>query len=218
MSKENKRRPSSLGPIKLARQVGGFVAVASAMTFMFLLPRKYFAEGSIVATTVMIVVSVLVLSRGYMKLYRPNPKTISIGIGSALLLYLIFFGGNILVKTAAPLGVSASNEASIYSLFASTPITLRVIVFVLDAVGFESYFRGTLQPVLTAKMGISAAFLVALIDAAIHVSSLNPLFVITTFIADSVWGLNFFLTKDLTSNVTSHLLWDLLIFIVFPIS
>jgi len=195
----------------------GFLVVALTMIEMFLIPRSYFVLGSLVATTCMICVAFLV-HPNLTSLFRPTPKTIAIGVVTAVLLYLIFVAGNAVVKSVSPLGVSASNENSIYSLFASTPFLLRVVVFILDAFGFESYFRGVLQPILAARIGVGSVFAVALIDAAIHISSFNPLFVITTFIADSVWGLNFYFAKDLSSNIANHLLWDVLIFIVIPIA
>ena len=58
---------------------------------------------------------------------------------------------------------------------------------------------------------------VALIDALLHVITLNPLWVVTTFIADTVWGLTYYYSKDLTSSGTSHFVWDIIIFIVLPI-
>ena len=51
----------------------------------------------------------------------------------------------------------------------------------------------------------------------LHIITLNPLWVVTTFIADSVWGLTYYYSKDLTSSVTSHFVWDLVIFILLPI-
>jgi membrane protease YdiL (CAAX protease family) len=204
-------------PVYPAKIVAGFLVVALAMIEMFSVPRSYFVLGSLVATTCMICVAFL-LHPNFTSLFKPTPKTIAVGVGTAGLLYLIFIAGNVLVKSISPLGVSASNENSIYSLFASTPLLLRVVVFVLDAFGFESYFRGVLQPILAARIGVGSVFAIALIDAAIHISSLNSLFVITTFIADSVWGLNFYFTKDLSSSIANHLLWDVLIFIIIPIT
>lgn len=204
-------------PISVARLIAGFLIVSLSMVGMFSIPKNYFVLGSLVSTSCMICVAFL--SRPNLKsLFKPSYKTVAVGIIGALLLYLIFLGGNQLVRSFSPLGVGASNENSIYSLFASTPIILRLLVFLLDAVGFESYFRGVLQPIFATKIGLFSVFLVALVDAAIHVSSLNPLFVATTFIADSVWGLNYYFTKDLSSNITNHLLWDILIFVVIPVT
>ncbi|MHB8566109.1 MAG: CPBP family glutamic-type intramembrane protease [Nitrososphaerales archaeon] len=194
----------------------GFAIVVLTMVEMFTIPRAYFVLGSIVSTSCMLLVALLLTK--YQSLYAATPKTITIGIVSAVLLYLIFLGGNAAIKAHAPLGVSTPEESSIYSLFASTPLSLKIIVFLLDAVGFESFFRGTLQSFSSQKLGIGSVFLVALIDAAIHVSTFNPLFVITTFIADTAWGINYYYTKDLYSTIGSHFLWDMLVFVLLPIS
>jgi CAAX protease family protein len=213
LQKHNVARSSNY----FGKVAAGFLVIALVMVEMFSVPKNYFLLGSIVATTCMVCVAFLV-SPEFASLFKPSWKTLAVGIGSALVLYLIFVGGNDLVRSASPLGVNESNENSIYSLFASTPIALRVVVFILDAFGFESYFRGVLQPVFSKRIGIGSAFVVAFIDASIHISSLNPLFVVTTFFADSVWGLNYHFSKELSSNIASHLLWDILIFIVIPIS
>jgi len=102
-------------------------------------------------------------------------------------------------------------------LFSNTPTPLLVLILALDAVGFESYFRGNLQTIFSKRIGVGSVFVVALIDAAIHISTLNPLFPATVIVADSVWGLNYYFTRDLYSNIASHFLWDLLVFILLPI-
>ena len=121
------------------------------------------------------------------------------------------------VKNLNLFGVSASNEQSIYGLFSGTATPLLVVVFALDAIGFESFFRGNLQTIFSKRIGIGSVFLVAIIDAAIHLSAMNPLFPATVIVADSVWGLNYYITKDLYSNIASHFLWDLLVFVLLPI-
>jgi len=194
----------------------GFAIVALTMVEMFTIPRSYFVLGSLVSTSCMLLVSLLMTR--YSTLFSATAKTVGVGILTAFLLYLVFLGGNALLKSYSPLGVGASNENSIYSLFASTPIDLKMVVFALDAIGFESFFRGTLQRSLAPKLGSSSAFIVALIDAAIHISTFNPLFSITTFIADGAWGINYYYTRDLYSNIASHFLWDVLIFVLLPIS
>jgi membrane protease YdiL (CAAX protease family) len=198
------------------KQALGLAVVTVSMIVMFSLPRVLFVPASLASTSIMIAVSLV--SSDYIGLFAPRPRTIVLGLALALVLYLIFVGGNALVKSTSPLGVNASDETSIYSLFESTPLTLKLLVFLLDAVGFESYFRGVLQRLFTPTLGVASAFVVAGLDALIHLSSLNPLFVVTTFISDSVWGLNFYYAKDLSSNILNHFLWDALVFIAFPIT
>jgi membrane protease YdiL (CAAX protease family) len=186
------------------------------MTEMFTTPHSYFVPASFVSTISMIAVTFL-LGRFGSTVRGFSSIRFAVGILTAVVLYLIFLGGNAFLRDYAPFGISASNEGGIYSLFAGTPIPLLLVVLAFDAVGFESYFRGNLQRWLQPKIGLAGVFLVAALDASIHFSTMNPLFPATTFIADSVWGLNYYYTKDLYSNISSHFFWDLLVFVLLPI-
>ena len=197
-------------------QTAGFLIVCLTMVEMFVVPRNYFIAGSLVSTSCMLCVALLLAKYG--QLFHPSYRSIIIGVSSAVVLYLIFVGGNAAIKIVSPLGMSTTNESSIYALFASSPLQLKVLVFLLDAFGFESYFRGVLQRVVFAKLGVGSAFAVAAVDAAIHLSTLNPLFPVTTFIADAVWGINYYFSKDVGSNIVSHFLWDMLVFVILPLS
>ncbi len=102
--------------------------------------------------------------------------TIVLGIVSAAALYLVFYLGNAGYRRPSILsGISASTESSIYSLIASpsNPLYLQVGVLAFDAVGYESFFRGVLQTRLEPRFGAGSLFLVALIDASIHIITLT---------------------------------------------
>ena len=195
----------------------GVAVVVAGMSPLFVLPRDEFALSTVVATSCM--VAVALASGGYRKLFAPTTRTIAAGLVSAGLLYLLFFVGNQAIAALTPLGIGTSAENSIYTLIASpgNPLSLQVVVLAFDSLGFESYFRGTLQTRVGPRLGVGAPFVVAAADALVHVACLNPLWVITTFIADSVWGLTYYKTRDLTASMTSHFLWDLAIFVIFPI-
>lgn len=197
-------------------QISGFLIVALTMIEMFVVPKQYFILGSIVSTSCMACVAYLLSNQTGDK-FKPGVWRIAAGVALAFVLYLIFLGGNYAVVDLKLFGISASNEESIYGLFSGTPAPLLILVLALDAIGFESFFRGNLQGVLSKRIGVGSVFLVALIDAAIHLSSFNPLFPATVIVADSVWGLNYYMTKNLYSNIASHFLWDLLIFVLVPI-
>jgi membrane protease YdiL (CAAX protease family) len=201
---------------KTAIQLAGFLIVALTMVEMFTIPKAYFVLGSIVSTSVMALVAYLV-APDVLKGLRFSGIRIILGAVTAILLYAFFFLGNLGVKDLNLPGIQTSNEQTIYSLFSNVPLPLLIVVLGLDAIGFEYYFRGNLQQIFSGRFGIGAVFLVAFIDAAIHISTLNPLFPATVIVADSIWGLNYYFTKDLYSNIASHFLWDLLIFVVFPI-
>lgn len=193
------------------------VAVVLSMALLFTLPSGYFVVATFASTACMIGAS---LAAGeYSKRFAPRAKTLALGLVSAVLLYLVFFAGNMGINSLHPFGINSSAENSIYSLIASpaNPLYVQAGVLLFDSVGYESFFRGVLQTRAQPRLGRAAPFAVAAADSALHLLTLNPLWVVTTFIADTVWGLTYYHAKDLSANMTSHFVWDVLIFILWPI-
>jgi hypothetical protein len=199
------------------RFAAGLVLVLASMVVLMLVPPDLFVAATFLATTCMILAALSL--GGYRAMLRPSPKSTIVGLVIAALLYLVFIGGNAGIAAMHPFGIGASNENSIYSLIASpgNSLVLQLLVLLFDALGYESYFRGVLQTRLGEKVGGAAPVATAAIDAGVHVLSMNPLWVASTFIVDTLWGLGYRYTKDLTGNVVSHFVWDILIFVLFPI-
>jgi CAAX protease family protein len=199
------------------RMAGGGAVVLVSMAALFSLPAGYFVALTFVSTSCM--VGAAVIQGGFKGLFSPSAKKVALGLAAAVVLYLVFLGGNAAVRALHPLGITTSAESSIYSLIASprNPPYLQVSVLLFDAVGFESYFRGVLQTAVEPRLGRSAPFAVAAADALVHLISLNILWVVATFLVDSVWGAVFLRTRDLTSSMASHFVWDVAIFILFPV-
>jgi hypothetical protein len=187
------------------------------MVLLFVVPPGLFVDATFVTTTCMILVSAAL--GGYRALFRPSRRSLASGLAVAVLLYLLFIGGNLGISLFHPLGIGSSNENSIYSLIASpsNPLYLQFLVLVFDAVGYESFFRGVLQRRLSSRVGSAAPAAAAAIDAGVHILSLNPLWVVSTFIVDTVWGYNYRYAKDISGNIVSHFLWDILIFVLLPV-
>lgn len=195
----------------------GSAAVFASMALLFTVPSTYFVAATFIATGCMAAAAFwLTRFRG---IFKPRAVTVAAGLVSAALLYLVFYGGNAAIQVLHPLGVGTSSENSIYSLIASpsNPLALQVGVLAFDAVGYESFFRGVLQTRMEPRLGAASPFAVAALDAGLHIVTLNPLWVVTTFIADSVWGLTYRYTGDLGSSMLSHFVWDVAIFLLFPI-
>ncbi|MDG6904863.1 MAG: CPBP family intramembrane metalloprotease [Nitrososphaerota archaeon] len=197
-------------------QVVGFLIVAFTMVEMFTIPRSYFVLGSLVSTSTMIFVAYLLTPRKNW-LSKPSIAHVILAVIVAVILYLVFVAGNLGIHTFQLSGFSSSGEQSIYNLFNNVPLPILLIVLVLDALGFESYFRGILLASFSSRLRIASVFLAAAIDASIHFASLNPLFPATTFIADSVWGFYYYKTNDLYSTILCHFIWDIMIFVLIPI-
>ncbi len=195
----------------------GLAVVLASMVLLLAAPQKDFVALTFLSTSCMVAASLAY--GGYAKLFRPKAWTLSIGLASAVLLYFLFVAGAAGISALHPFGITPSSESSIYSLIASPsdPVGVQVLVLVFDAVGYESFFRGVLQKTATARLGLASPFAVAAADAAVHLVSMNLLWAVTTFIVDSVWGLVYYYTRDLSSSVASHFVWDIAIFVLFPV-
>jgi membrane protease YdiL (CAAX protease family) len=200
------------------RLVLGLAAVVAAMVVLFEVPRGYFVAATFVATSCMIVAALGLGSRW--RNVRPKPRALVLGLASAGALYLVFYAGGAFVDSFHPFGITSSSENAVYSLIAapSNPLFLQVLVLLFDSAGFESFFRGSLQTKLQGRFGVAAAPLVAALDAAIHVTTFNPIWIGGTFLTDVVWGITFYYGKSLQGSFVSHFVWDLAIFIVRPVT
>lgn len=195
----------------------GFALVAVTMVILFSVPEGFFVAATFFSTSCMMAAAVW--SGGLRPPRRLEYAAIGLGLASAIALYAVFFVGGWAVSSYHPFGLTTASETSIYSLISSpsNPISLQVAVLLFDSAGYESFFRGTLQSKLTPRMGVSAAPAVALIDACVHLVSLNLLWVGATFVTDTIWGLTYHYGRGTQASFTSHIVWDIAIFIVRPI-
>lgn len=191
--------------------------VVAAMVVLFRVPPGYFVLTTFVSTGLMVAGAYFVSKRA-LKWELSYPR-ILLGVASAAVLYLVFYAVGGVIALYHPFGMTQAAEGSIYSLISSpgNPLPLQVLVLLFDATGYETFFRGTLQKRLQPRAGVFAAPVVALFDAALHLVSLNLLWVGATFVADLAWGLTYHYGKGTQASFTSHFLWDLAIFIVRPV-
>jgi membrane protease YdiL (CAAX protease family) len=196
----------------------GLAVVVATMIVLFTVPAGYFVAATFASTSCMIVAAFYL---GGLKVPKElRYRSILLGLLTATGLYLVFYAGGAAVDLFHPLGITSASESSIYSLVASpsNPLYVQMILLLFDSAGYESFFRGVLQSRLQTKVGPAAAVLVALLDAGLHVATLNPIWVGGTFVTDLVWGLTYYYGKGLQGSFTSHYLWDLAIFVLRPIT
>jgi membrane protease YdiL (CAAX protease family) len=194
----------------------GLAAVVASMVLLFSVPPGEFVTATFLSTSCMVVVSFVL---GLRWKGSPSARAVAAGIASAVVLYLVFAAGAIGIAALHPFGIGVSNAATIYSLIVSpgNAVYVQVSVLLFDSAGYESFFRGIVQARLKGVMGVWSAPVVAAIDAGIHFVTLNPLWVATTFVADLAWGLTFHFSGRLSASFTSHFVWDLSVFLLFPL-
>jgi hypothetical protein len=145
--------------------------------------------------------------------FQPHDKRVL----SAVLLYGFFYLGFQVTKSNPMLSESVSR---VYELRSSVPSILigSMLVFPIGP-GEEIYWRGLIQQRFTERLGANTGLLTATTAyALVHLPTLNPPLILTAFIGGLVWGYLYKVTGSIVPAVISHVLWDLLIFVVAPLS
>lgn len=188
------------------------------MVVLFTVPAGDFAAATVFSTCCMMAAA---RYAGGLRLSgRVRPASIAAGAAVGGLLYLVYFAGGAAIDSFHPFGMTSASESAVYALIASpsNPVYVQAAVLLFDSAGYESFFRGVLQARLQPRFGAYSAPAVALVDAAVHVVTLNPVWVGGTFVSDLFWGLAYHYGKGTQASFTSHLLWDLAIFMVRPVT
>jgi uncharacterized protein len=161
----------------------------------------------------------LIMSRSKWKaLFNFKRRHLWLGPVSALALYGIFWIGNEISSAIFPF---ASKEiSSIYGNKTQLPpywIGL-LLVFVMGPAE-EIYWHGFIQRTFIDRFGAMAGVLLtAAIYAVVHVVALNVMLLVAAATCGLFWGLIYQREQSLIPVIVSHSLWDLIIFVLFPLS
>ena len=146
-----------------------------------------------------------------------NVRVVVFGVLSAVLLYGFFYLGFQVTKSNPMLSEGVSR---VYELRSSVPSILigSMLVFPIGP-GEEIYWRGLIQRRFAERLGANTGLLTAATAyALVHLPTLNPPLILTAFIGGLVWGYLYKVTGSIVPAVISHVLWDLLIFVVAPLN
>jgi len=174
--------------LETPRLIPGIVLVLASMVVLFTVPAEYFGAATILSTSCMMFAA---WYAGGLRLRgRVRPFSVAIGVVTAFLLYMVYFTGGAVIDAFHPFGVTSASESAVYALIAapSNPVYFQAVVLLFDSAGYESFFRGTLQARLQPRIGVYSAPAIALVDAAVHIITLNPIWIGGTFVSDLVWG------------------------------
>lgn len=143
-------------------------------------------------------------------------KKIGLGLLTASLLYLIFLFGNYLSRQL--FSFAGSGIHAVYD-FKSGKNLWRIVLllFFIIGPGEEIFWRGFLQQQFSQHFNPRAGFIiVALLYTFIHVGSGNIMLILAALVCGISWGLLYCYFQSITINMISHLVWDLMVFIVWP--
>ena len=158
------------------------------------------------------------LNPGWHKQINFNLSNVALGILIAVGLWSVFWIGD---KLSSLLFDFARPQVdSIYSMKeGESPWLLTVLMLFLIGPAEEIYWRGYIQRKLSEKWNPNKGFIVTtLIYALVHAGSMNFMLTMAALVAGLAWGLLYrFFPKYFGAIILSHALWDVAVFIWFPI-
>jgi membrane protease YdiL (CAAX protease family) len=141
----------------------------------------------------------------------------AIGIASAAALYAIFAVGRAAALRLFPF--APAGIGSVYALRSGVPL-LRVALLMglVIGPGEELFWRGFFQEHASRATGRAYGFIfAALLYTSVHLASGNVMLVLAAGVCGVFWGWLYWRFRSPVLNAISHTLWDLLVFVLFPL-
>lgn len=157
------------------------------------------------------------LTPHFVKQFKVSAADIGVGIMSAALLWAIFYMGNLF--STLLFDFAAPQVGDIYRMKENQNILfIGVALALVIGPAEEVFWRGYLQRTLALRYGKYRGFVAAtLIYSLIHIWSFNFMLIMAAFVCGCFWGLLYLYRRSVTTNIISHALWDVAVFLVFPI-
>ncbi len=167
------------------------------------------------SSTLILLIVALMINRGKASV-RIDTKMVLFGVVSATLLYLLFYAGFQVTKSNPLFGEAVRR---VYELRTSSSYLIALALVFPIGPGEEIYWRGLIQRRFSEKFGPRFGLLTATSAyALVHLPTLNLPLILTAFIGGLVWGYIYKVTRQLLPVILSHVLFDLLIFVIAPLT
>ncbi len=174
-------------------------------------------------STLLLAAFAWILGRPLMRKNEWNRRNIGMGLLSAAILYGVFWMGHqvlLLAENILPLlSHRAENLSAIYANRGELPALWNALLLFFP-IGFseELYWRGLVQKHFTTRMsGLAAFLLAATIYTAVHIPTGNVVLILAALVCGIFWGGLYLWSGSLVPVLISHMVWDPLIFVIFPI-
>ncbi|MBS4217946.1 CPBP family intramembrane metalloprotease [Bacillus sp. FJAT-49711] len=142
---------------------------------------------------------------------------ISIGVLSGIALFLLFAAGDWIISYFPK--TFSIQVSKLYTRFSLEWIWHYFVLFFIIIPGEEIFWRGFILKRLMRKMRIGNAILASALFNAIAFSlSGYFILIIAAFISGLVWGILYAWKRSMPLLIVSHLVFDLLLLIIFPLS
>lgn len=199
------------------KPVLGTVVLAAGLWFItFYLDWGVFWFKISVSALLLASLSFLLQPKGTFR-FSLNPKTIGLGLLSAVMLYLIFWAGKTVSTAIFPF--AGDQIGAIYGKGEGTPVwTISLLLFFVTGPCEEIYWRGFLQKKLMIRFGSPGGWILAtFLYAGVHIWSFNFMLTGAAAVAGAFWGAMYWRFKDISPVIISHSIWSTFIFAIMPV-
>ena len=136
-----------------------------------------------------------------------------LGLGSGVLLYILFYLGFNLFRVLVVQGAS-----NVYLFRTELPLVIPASLLLVTSFCEESFWRRYTQKNLVKTYGAKGIIITSVLYAAIHLSINNIPLVFAALIAGLFWGILYEYTDSFWIIVFSHIAWTELIFVFLPLT
>jgi len=189
------------------------VLAAVLWTIVFLI-RPFDFWATLASATFILMIIAVIVSRKKLALHA-SISLILYGIVTAVLLYGLFYFGFEATKSNP---IFSQGISQVYGLRSNEShwLIAGLLIFPIGP-GEELYWRGLIQRTFAEKKGSNIGLIIAsLAYALVHLPTLNPPLILTALIGGLAWGSLYKYTNSLVPGIVSHVLWDVMIFVLFP--
>ncbi len=156
----------------------------------------------------------LIFGKDWKLQFSFNIKDVALGIGSAIVLWGVFFLGNEISGILFDFAHPQVND--VYAMKdGQNKLFLALALLFWIGPAEEIFWRGYVQRSLSeSKLGSMKAYIITtLIYAAV-----NFMLFMAALICGAFWGFIYMKNRNLLTVLISHAIWDVAVFILFPIS
>lgn len=185
--------------------------------FVFVFPYGIFWVKMAIATPILAAISISQLIPRKEDFLSIRMRHIVIGVGSAALLYGVFYIGNIILALVLP--GSHHMVATVYATGRALPHwAIALLLLFVTSPAEEIYWHRFVQRTLGDRFGrLPAFFATVSLYTLVHIVTLNPALVLAAFVAGLVWGYIYYREGSIVPTVISHALWATTIFVLLPV-
>ncbi len=146
------------------------------------------------------------------------PRKLLIGILAAVVLFLVFYLGNIFIRFLFER--AGEGIQNVYSFRQDAhPLRIGLLMLLIIGPGEELFWRGYLQRKLGDRYGKWTGFVVAtVLYTVVHIATGNMVLVLAALVCGIFWGWLYLRYRSMLINVVSHTVWDIGVFLLLPFS